>query len=224
MTILTRPALPETVNLNGERMSQIGEERPVLVTGFGPFHHHTVNASWVAVQGLSKLGVRHNSSPVPLEIREIPVAYEDVSSTVPKLFEELQPRLCVHVGVSPYNVIKLEQVGRNNGYCMADIYGRAPGTMVCVPNGPEAIQTRFNVERICEQVSKQQVDVTFEVSRDAGRYLCDFIYYTSLHLNKSPVVFVHVPELNKPYSADQLAVALKKIVEVLLDEMNDSQI
>ena len=96
--------------------------------------------------------------------------------------------------------------------------------MVCVPNGPEAIQTRFNVERICEQVSKQQVDVTFEVSRDAGRYLCDFIYYTSLHLNMSPVVFVHVPELNKPYSADQLAVALKKIVEVLLEEMNDSQI
>ena len=205
-------------------MSHTGDERPVLVTGFGPFHYHTVNASWVAVQGLKTLGVRHNSTQVQLEIREIPVAYQDVSSTVPKLLDELQPQLCVHVGVSPFNVIKLEQFGKNRGYCMADIYGRAPSNLMCVSGGPDAIKTSFNVERICEKVQRKEVNVTFEVSTDAGRYLCDFIYYTSLHLNSSPVVFVHVPELNKPYSAEQLTAALKTIVEVLLEELTNTEV
>lgn len=79
-------------------------ERPVLVTGFGPFGHHTVNASWVAVSGLKKLGVEHNARQVPLEAKEIPVVYDIVSSVVPQLYERFNPRLCVHVGVSPYKV------------------------------------------------------------------------------------------------------------------------
>ena len=79
-------------------------ERPVLVTGFGPFGHHKVNASWAAVCGLKKLGVEYKSTEVALETREIPVAYDIVSSVVPQLYERFNPRLCVHVGVSPYKV------------------------------------------------------------------------------------------------------------------------
>ena len=205
-------------------MSQGREERPVLVTGFGPFHHHRVNASWAAVQALKQQGVQYDSKDVPLEIREIPVAYEDVLSTVPKLHSDLQPRLCLHVGVSPYKVIKMEKFGRNKGYVMADIHGRAPEAYMCVQGGPDAIKTCFNVEGICEQVSKRQTDVTFETSSDAGRYLCDFIYYTSLHLNQTPVLFVHVPELGKPYSAQQLGTALKSIVESLLAELSNTEV
>lgn len=210
-------------NVNGvarERMEEPDEqESPVLVTGFGPFHHHTVNASWVAVQEMEKLGIEHNSRKIPLRIKEIPVAYDVVSSMVPNLYEEVKPRLCVHVGVSPYKVIKIEKFGRNVGYRSADIFGKAPRTTVCVPGGPECISTKFNVDGICETLSKKHFDVTFETSDDAGRYLCDFIYYTSLHHGKAPVVFIHVPGLNEPYSAEQLATALKGIIEALLDQL-----
>ena len=43
----------------------------VLVTGFGPFHHHTVNASWAAVKELQNIGVWDVDSdlPVPLAIK-----------------------------------------------------------------------------------------------------------------------------------------------------------
>ena len=200
------------------------EERPVLVTGFGPFHHHRVNASWAAVQELQQQGVQHNSKDVSLEIRQIPVVYEDVLSTVPKLHADLNPRLCLHVGVSPYKVVKMEKFGRNRGYAMADIHGRAPATFRCVHDGPDCIKTRFNVESVCEQVLKRQTDVTFETSDDAGRYLCDFIYYKSLHLDRTPVLFVHVPELDKPYSVRQLGAALKNIIEALLDELSNSEV
>ena len=195
------------------------QENPILVTGFGPFHHHAVNASWVAVQEMEKLGIEHKSRKIPLRTKEVPVAYDVVSSMVPSLHKEIKPRLCVHVGVSPYKVIKIEKYGRNVGYKVADIFGKAPQTKLCVPGGPECISTQFNIEGVCETLSKKQSDVTFEISHDAGRYLCDYIYYTSLHHGKSPVVFVHVPELNKPYSAEQLAAALKGIIEALLDEL-----
>ena len=202
-----------------EVLQQATGERPVLVTGFGPFHHHVVNASWVAVQEMKKLGVKHNSKEVRLEIREIPVAYEVVSSMIPKLYEEVKPKLCLHVGVSPYKVVKLEKHGKNSRYGMADIYGKAPSNLTCVSGGPDLIKTFFNVEKVCQSVAQKQTDVAFDVSSDAGRYLCDFLYYTSLHQKQAPAFFVHVPELNKPYSAQQLAIAIKNIVEALLDEL-----
>lgn len=189
------------------------------MTGFGPFMQHKVNASWVAVQELAQLGLKQDGKEVPLEIREVEVAYNVVSSTVPKLYDEINPRLCVHVGVSPYNVVKLERFGKNQYYTTGDVYSRNPPGLVCVHGGPDSITTCFDVERVCVSASQKQRDVTFETSNDAGRYLCDFIYYTSLYQNKGPVLFVHVPELDKPYSKHQLAWALKSIIETLLDEM-----
>lgn len=203
----------------GEREALAPTEGPVLVTGFGPFHHHVVNASWVAVQEMQRLGVEHASRPVSLVAREIPVVYDTVSEGIPKLHEEVKPKLCVHVGVSPYKGVKMERIARNHPYLMADVKGKAPSGFRCVQGGPECIQTPFNLERLCAKVSKRQSDVEFGVSTDAGRYLCDFIYYTSLHVNSAPVLFVHVPELNKPYTAEQLGLALKTIVEALLEEM-----
>ena len=56
---------------------------------------------------------------------------------------------------------------------------------------------------------------------DAGRYLCDFIYYKSLHLCQCPVLFVHVPPLDKPYSAEQLGQGLKDLLEVLVSKLGN---
>ena len=198
------------------------QEKPVLLTGFGPFHHHSVNASWAAVQEVSKLGIQLKSKAVPLEIREVPVSYQIVASAVPTLHSELSPRLCVHVGVSPYDHVKIEKCGRNTGYCQGDIFGRTPETKTCVPDGAEVLETSFDVQALSEKVSSSNPDIRVEISSDAGRYLCDFIYYTSLHVSQAPVLFVHVPELNKPYSVQQLASALKSIIETLLENLSSS--
>ena len=45
------------------------------------------------------------------------------------------------------------------------------------------------------------------------RYLCDYTYYTSLHDYMSPAVFVHVPLLDHPYSAYQMAIALRSFIQ-----------
>lgn len=194
-------------------------ESPVLVTGFGPFGHHLINASWEAVKELEKLGIEYNSKPLCLKTRQVPVLYDVVSSTVPSLLEEVNPRLCVHVGVSPYTVMKLERCGKNIGYRNPDVCGAVPSSKCCVAGGPDVISTKFDIDKVCRKLNEKQDSVTVQVSEDAGRYLCDFIYYTSLHADKSPVVFVHVPELGKPYTADELGYALKILIEMLLEEL-----
>lgn len=150
---------------------------------------------------------------------QIPVAYEAVKQTIPSLLTELAPTLCVHVGVSPYKTVVLEKCGRNSGYSQNDIYGKKPDGEACVPGGPEYLQTTFDIPKVLQKVFRRQQDVKLATSSDAGRYLCDFIYYTSLYVNTAPVLFVHVTSLEEQYTVQQLARTLKNIIEVLLEEV-----
>uniref|UniRef100_A0A8C8YGU1 Pyroglutamyl-peptidase I n=1 Tax=Prolemur simus TaxID=1328070 RepID=A0A8C8YGU1_PROSS len=67
--------------------------KAVVVTGFGPFGEHTVNASWIAVQELEKLGL---GDSVDLHVYEIPVEYKTVQRLIPALWEKHSPQVsCV---------------------------------------------------------------------------------------------------------------------------------
>ena len=200
----------------------MADERPILVTGFGPFRGHPVNSSWAAVQDMKdNHTIEHKGKQIPFVIREMPVVYNIVKTEIPKLWEEVKPRLCVHVGVAGRTQsIRLEKYARNVGYNSTDIHKKIPDNHICVHEGPDEICTPFNVEQICQRASEKLTDIQFITSSDAGRYLCDFIYYTSLHLNQGPVLFVHVPDLDNPYSKQQLSLALKHILECLLQDMD----
>ena len=194
----------------------------VLVTGFGPFGTHKINASWLAVKEMADMGLSYrDGSNIKLEIREIPVVYKRVTDLVPKLWKEVKPMLCVHVGVSPYECVKIERVARNNGYYAADIDGSVPSNCRCVEGGCEEHNTKVKVLKVVDKVKMTLQDVTVSYSNDAGRYLCDFIYYTSLHHGDAPVIFVHVPPLDDPYSSTQLAIALKHIIEAIMNDWED---
>lgn len=52
------------------------------------------------------------------------------------------------------------------------------------------------------------------------RYLCEYTYYKSLHVNKGKTVFVHVPPLEKPYTAEELTEGLAEIIKCLLRQVS----
>ena len=64
----------------------------VLVTGFGPYINHPVNASWEAVKIMNKDEVekKHNVELVQIEL---PVTYENVDEFVPALWETHTPKV-----------------------------------------------------------------------------------------------------------------------------------
>ncbi|XP_075380629.1 pyroglutamyl-peptidase 1 isoform X2 [Mycteria americana] len=168
--------------------------RAVVVTGFGPFGEHAVNASWIAVQELEKLGLRDD---VDLHVYEVPVEYQTVQRLIPALWKKHSPQLVVHVGVS--------------------------GSQCCVEGGPECIDSIIDMDTVCKRVSALGLDVAVTISKDAGRYLCDFTYYTSLYQSRGRSAFIHVPPLGKPYTAEQLGRALQAIIEEMLGVLEHSE-
>lgn len=132
-------------------------------------------------------------------------------------------QLVVHVGVSgSAQELTLETQAFNTGYGSLDITGHLPKDGVCVEGCPERLESSIDMRAICQNVNSCQCDVISCVSTDPGRYLCDFIYYTSLHIDKSRAAFVHVPPLDKPYSALQLAQALKLVIIKMLDQVRQN--
>lgn len=192
-----------------------------LVTGFGPFGRHKVNSSWEAVRALPSLGpLTVRGEDVHLEVRLLQVDYGICREEVPKLWSEIQPDVVVHVGVSPSRVVKLEKYGCNIGYNSPDINFTAPVGGCVRAGGPDIIESPLDLDRVRRQVLFKQGDVKIELSFNAGQYLCDYIYYTSLYLNKGPVLFVHVPSLDEPYSQPQLTETIRNIIEILLFDIS----
>ncbi|OWK51225.1 Pyroglutamyl-peptidase 1 [Lonchura striata] len=155
--------------------------RAVVVTGFGPFGEHAVNASWIAVQELEKLGLRDD---VDLHVYEVPVEYQTVQRLIPALWKKHSPQKC----------------GHNVGYKGLDNCRFCPGSQCCVEGGPECIDSIIDMDAVCRRVSALGLDVTVTISKDAGRYLCDFTYYTSLYQSRGRRVspdsegFLPIPE------------------------------
>ncbi|XP_077415733.1 pyroglutamyl-peptidase 1 isoform X2 [Vanacampus margaritifer] len=192
----------------------MGNKKKVIVTGFEPFGQHAVNSSWVAVQELERLGLGEG---VDLHVCEVPVEYQAVQSLLPSLWEQHIPQLVVHVGVSGLaTTVTLEQCGHNKGYKRPDNCRFCPASQCCMEDGPDCISSLLDMDTVCERVNDADVGVTVSVSKDAGRYLCDYTYYSSLFLGHGRSAFIHVPPLGKPYSSQQLGRALQAVVQEML--------
>ncbi|KAM7379132.1 hypothetical protein PAMP_004704 [Pampus punctatissimus] len=192
----------------------MANKKKVIVTGFEPFGEHTVNSSWVAVKELERLGL---GEAVDLYVCEVPVEYQAVQSLLPSLWKQHQPQLVVHVGVSGLaTTVTLEQCGHNKGYKRLDNCSFCPASQCCTENGPDCINSVLDMNTVCKKVNDSGLGVIVSVSKDAGRYLCDYTYYSSLYLGQGRSAFVHVPPLGKPYSSQDLGRALQAIVREML--------
>lgn len=195
-----------------------------MVTGFGPFANHPVNASWEAVKLLDKQEIE-NKHRCELVLIEIPVTYENVDEFVPALWETHTPKLMIHVGVSSIaNELTLEVQAHKKGYQRLDYFDKCPANHVCTADGAVRIHTKLNVERICKEFNDASPeDSTRAVSsKDAGRYLCEYIYYTSLSVDNSRTLFVHVPDTNV-YSSEQTARGLQRIIELCIEQIHEAE-
>ncbi|KAM8960504.1 pyroglutamyl-peptidase 1 [Pelodytes ibericus] len=189
--------------------------------GFGPFGEHAVNASWIAVQELEKLGL---GDEVDLKVYEVPVEYQTVQRLIPEIWKKHRPQLIVHVGVSGMaTMVTIEKCGHNVGYAGLDNCNFCPITHCCVDGGPACLHSVIDIDAVCKRASAGCLDVQFTVSTDAGRYLCDFTYYTSLYQSRGKSVFIHVPPIRKPYTGTQLGRAVQTIIKAILDLLEQSE-
>ncbi|XP_008053539.2 pyroglutamyl-peptidase 1-like protein [Carlito syrichta] len=165
---------------------------------------------------LSKLGLGCDME-VELRTLQLPVDYREAKQRVTRIWEDLQPQLAVHVGVdTSAKAIFLEQCGKNRGYWDADIRGFRPKAGVCLPGGSDMIVSQVSMKAVCRRVAVEDVEVAF--SRDAGRYVCDYTYYLSLHHGNGYAALIHVPPLSRGFPASLLGKALQVIIREMLEE------
>uniref|UniRef100_A0A8C6ZDB1 Pyroglutamyl-peptidase I like n=1 Tax=Nothoprocta perdicaria TaxID=30464 RepID=A0A8C6ZDB1_NOTPE len=163
---------------------------------------------------LSKQGLGKN---IDLHIMQLPVVYQKAKEQVLKIWTTLQPLLAVHVGLaSSAKAIILEQCGKNKGYQEKDACGFHPEGGWCMLDGPEKIESTINMKTLWKNTSVEGIDIIF--SRDAGRYICDYTYYTSLYYGNGRAAFIHVPPLSKWVTADFLGKALQIIILEMLKQ------
>ncbi|KAM9481346.1 pyroglutamyl-peptidase 1 [Clarias gariepinus] len=192
----------------------------VVVTGFGPFRKYLVNPSWEAVKGLKRMGLGDNFE---IHIVEIPVCYSKAQQTIAEIWQNLKPKVAIHVGIaSGAKCIILEQTGKNSGYKDRDACGVCPVDNCCIREGEERLDSIIDMRLIAKCLKGLGLDVIY--SRDAGRYLCDFVHYLSLHYGQRRAALIHVPACGSLASPEQLVPQLQTIIQVMLCQLDPQRI
>ncbi|MED5369944.1 MAG: hypothetical protein VX899_02925 [Myxococcota bacterium] len=152
----------------------------ILVTGFSQFpgvpenptEHLALALNGTEVEGQDLVGV------------VLPVTYEGLSSRLTQLETRWRPELVVGLGVAVGSERpRIEILGVNEVAQTQDASGRiAPD----LGPGPRELRVGLPVEGIRQELGA-------ELSRDAGRYLCNAWLYTALRDLQAPALFVHVP-------------------------------
>ena len=96
----------------------------IVVTGFGPFAGHPVNASWESVKLLKNYWTLKD---VNLIIDEIPVSYDFIQKQIPEKWKAQNPIFYIHVGVSHLATnVQLETLAHNKTYDRPDVEDKCP--------------------------------------------------------------------------------------------------
>ncbi|XP_035230786.1 pyroglutamyl-peptidase 1-like isoform X2 [Stegodyphus dumicola] len=148
-------------------------------------------------------------------------------SRIVDLFANLENKLhnnelVVHCGMSDQaNCLTIEKLAHRNDYYGCDITGQVPSGYTCCCDGPDVLYTSIDVEKVLEDVYGSGACVKAQASKDAGLYLCEFIFYTSLKINQN-TAFVHIPPIGQPYSAREMAETLAIIIHSMLKQVQSS--
>lgn len=101
----------------------------------------------------------------------------------------------------------------STGYEAKDIHGISPEKGICCMGSdmPDPLVTNLPVDEVIDALGGKWM---IQASSDAGRYLCEFVFRTSLGiLNNRMCVFLHFPPVGFPYTQDELNAALLDVIK-----------
>lgn len=169
----------------------------VLLTAFEPFDGRAKNASAEALTALIR--EREALPGLVLEARLLPVQTERAAEELCRVLEAVRPTALVSLGEARRDAICLEQQAINQRhFTRPDNAGNLIEDQPVNPDGPPVYPATLPLERMLSAI--QAVGVPVRLSDDAGRYLCNEVFYTARHYAEQhgapeQVGFIHVPHL-----------------------------
>ena len=165
----------------------------ILVTGFKPWGKFRTNPSGIIAKNLD--GLRLGSEAM-MGV-ELDVSYRRVRKTLPRLIEDLSPKLVINLGLAPGTPgIRVERVAINIVDAGKDVDGVELRDTEIVQGGPAAYFSTLPTRKIVEALRGD--GIPSHLSYTAGTFLCNYTMYLSLHTVKTLGVdakagFLHVP-------------------------------
>jgi pyroglutamyl-peptidase len=189
----------------------------VLVTGFGPFPGIDENASEAMVRRLE------GSAAAPgLEVATavIPVAWSEARGAMRSAIAGFEPHAVLHFGVSKRAFgFEIETRAFNMSGPREDQDGAVRGPEALVFAGPPILKGTLPPLALVQALRSRGFPAL--LSTDAGRYLCNALYYWSLADSETGgrlVSFVHMPaigaetEIKSPLTVDAAVTAARILV------------
>lgn len=172
----------------------------VLVTAFKPFNNNINNyASEVIkyIQNVDKL--------------IIDVVYDDCYEEIIKQKDLNNYDLIISLGEArSRKVLTLERFAHNISDCsLKDNKGQLKKNETIINNLPYELKTLVQIDKVKDLI---------EFSFDAGKFVCNNLYYHLLSNYPHKSLFIHVPECNNEISNYQLhAIVIEEIIKKLGD-------
>jgi pyroglutamyl-peptidase len=169
----------------------------ILLTGFTPFDHETMNPSWEVVRRFAGKRIDQNHEIVVAQLAcEFGLAIDQLTEQL----NQHQPELVICVGqAGGRSDISVERVAINiDDARIPDNNGSQPIDQPIVEDGPTAYFSSLPIKAIVQHLRDQGIPAN--VSQTAGTYVCNHVFYGLMHYaNTHPKLkragFVHIPYL-----------------------------
>ena len=171
----------------------------VLLTGFDPFGGDVLNPSWLAARQLAGRRI----APHRVVAAQLPTVFGQSLATLRALLARHRPTLVICVGQAGGRaLLSLERVAINvDDAPVPDNAGARPLDSPIVPGGPAAYFTGLPIKAML--LALNQAGVPAEVSRTAGTFVCNYVFYGLMHeISTRPDLagvrggFIHLPWLS----------------------------
>jgi pyroglutamyl-peptidase len=169
----------------------------ILITGFGPFPGAPFNPTDGLVRALAA-----RRRPALADVERIAhvfrVSYTTVDDELPRLIERHQPHVLLMFGLAartPY--LRIETQARNAvSRLFPDVAGRITRTSLIRSGHAATLSGRAPFQKLLTVARAARVPT--RLSRNAGRYLCNYVYWrgSEAQCRNRPipvVAFIHVP-------------------------------
>ena len=168
----------------------------ILITGFGPFPGAPVNPTQPLVARLQTLR-RPAFADVERIAHIFPVSYGAVDGELQQLLARHRPHALLMFGLAARTpFIRIETRARNAITTLWPDAAHTRGRQACIVPGEDALSFGPHTARLLRAALASGVDV--RPSRDAGRYLCNYLSWRGIEATRHPdgprlAAFIHIP-------------------------------
>ncbi len=151
----------------------------VLLTAFKPFNN--------SINNYSEEVLKYINSNVTKEILD--VVYDECFDIINSKYELNKYDLIIAMGEARMrNELTLEVQAKNIASCsLQDNKGILKKDCQIIENGKEIIQTKVDIDKVKDMI---------KLSFDAGKFVCNNIYYHLLYNYPQKSLFIHIPHCN----------------------------